>query len=459
MFELGELRAVHERLAGYTAGFDAALVSAAQAMAVVDAAARIEKMAATLKALAAAGVADAGLAGDDGALSPALALARRTGASVTKVREAIATARRLVDQPALDAVARRGEVSPEQAAAISEAAAANPTAEATLVERARVASLGELRDECERIRAAADHDAEERHRRIHAARSARRRSCPDGSAEVVYRSTRDEVAEVWAVVSGHADAAFHAARRAGRHEPAEAYAADAVLAMARAAAGATSSGGGEGGGRRRRAVPASIVVRVDWDALVRGFVAEGETCAIAGVGQVPVSVVRAMMESGDPFLAAVVTKGVDVVNVAHLGRRPTAHQRTALDWLAPTCQVQGCDATVRLENDHRVDWAKSRITLLSPDRPNLPPPPCQEDHPGLGPGGRGGQAGDGGARRPPPPSAPVERRHRPGAVAPAGGAGGDGAPQLGRRASESRRLCRRSSMHGSERRRPIDRPS
>jgi hypothetical protein len=75
VFELGELRGVHEQLAGYTAGFDAALVSAAQAIAVVDEAARIEKMAATLKALAAARVADAGLAGDDGALNPAHALA------------------------------------------------------------------------------------------------------------------------------------------------------------------------------------------------------------------------------------------------------------------------------------------------------------------------------------------------------------------------------------------------
>ncbi len=70
-----------------------------------------------------------------------------------------------------------------------------------------------------------------------------------------------------------------------------------------------------------------------------------------------------MMQSGDPFLAAVVTKGVDVVSVAHLGWRLTAHQRTALDWLAPTCQVQGCDATVRVENDHRLDWATCRMAL------------------------------------------------------------------------------------------------
>ncbi|MGQ0520445.1 MAG: hypothetical protein ACT4PX_04725, partial [Actinomycetota bacterium] len=66
-----------------------------------------------------------------------------------------------------------------------------------------------------------------------------------------------------------------------------------------------------------------VLVRIDWDALVRGWPIEGEVCEIAGLGPVAVSVVRAMIESGDAFLAAVVTKGVDVATVAHLGRRPS----------------------------------------------------------------------------------------------------------------------------------------
>ena len=37
----------------------------------------------------------------------------------------------------------------------------------------------------------------------------------------------------------------------------------------------------------------------------------------------------------DPFLKTVVTKGKDVVGVAHLGRVPNAYQRSALDWLYP----------------------------------------------------------------------------------------------------------------------------
>ena len=52
---IAELR---ESLSEYAAGFDAAVLSAAQAAEVVEQASRIEKMAATVKALAAARVAE-----------------------------------------------------------------------------------------------------------------------------------------------------------------------------------------------------------------------------------------------------------------------------------------------------------------------------------------------------------------------------------------------------------------
>ena len=54
-----------------------------------------------------------------------------------------------------------------------------------------------------------------------------------------------------------------------------------------------------------------------------------------------------------------------MVNVAHLGRSPTAHQRSGLQWLSPSCTALGCNATEHLEIDHREDWATSKVTLLS----------------------------------------------------------------------------------------------
>jgi hypothetical protein len=66
-------------------------------------------------------------------------------------------------------------------------------------------------------------------------------------------------------------------------------------------------------------------------------------------------------------LHLVITRGVDVLNVTHLGRGPTAAQkaaqRAALLWMNPTCSVQGCTRS-RLENDHREPWAQTQHTRL-----------------------------------------------------------------------------------------------
>jgi hypothetical protein len=107
-----------------------------------------------------------------------------------------------------------------------------------------------------------------------------------------------------------------------------------------------------------------MLVRVDLEKLV-GFAGTGdEICEIAGYGPIAVSAVHEMLETGDPFLAAIVTKGREVVGVAHLRRRPTAHQRSALEWLYPTCAAEGCNSLTYLEIDHRDDWAKTKQTIF-----------------------------------------------------------------------------------------------
>jgi hypothetical protein len=122
-------------------------------------------------------------------------------------------------------------------------------------------------------------------------------------------------------------------------------------------------------------VPKEVIVRVDWDALTRGWPLDGEVCEIAGIGPVSGSVVKAMLDSGDAVLKAVVTKGVDVVTVAHLGRRPTAFQTTALRWLDLICGEAGCGQRAFLEIDHTIPWTTNRITLLQ-----LLQPRCRHHH-------------------------------------------------------------------------------
>lgn len=156
MFGRVELRKLREKVGEFAAGFDPALVSPAQANAMVDDAAGIEKMAATIKALLAARVAETEVATREGDKTPAHALARKTGTTVGKAAETIRTGKRLAKQPKLDAAARQGKVSPEQAAAISDATEADPGAEERLLKQAQHSTLIELRNECERTKAAAD---------------------------------------------------------------------------------------------------------------------------------------------------------------------------------------------------------------------------------------------------------------------------------------------------------------
>ena len=83
---------------------------------------------------------------------------------------------------------------------------------------------------------------------------------------------------------------------------------------------------------------------------------------MAGGGPVPVRVVRSLLD--DAFVTAVVSDGVDVSTVAHLGRRPTAHQRSALEVRDPECVVGGCHVRVGLEIDHVEPWSATRVTKL-----------------------------------------------------------------------------------------------
>ena len=195
------------------------------------------------------------------------------------------------------------------------------------------------------------------------------------------------------------DQIFQQARRDGRHEPVEAYAFDALMSLAdlgrrgkkecrvppRTGRTATTATGplapvvvrrppgvdvaGSGNPATPPAAPASAVppgrpsrmnprflalLRVDVETLRRGRVAGDELCEIKGVGPVPVPVAAGLL--GQSVLQLVITRGVDVLNVTHLGRGPTAAQKIALAWASPGCSVEGCWRT-RVEHDHRQPWA------------------------------------------------------------------------------------------------------
>lgn len=115
------------------------------------------------------------------------------------------------------------------------------------------------------------------------------------------------------------------------------------------------------GGARLPGGRVKVIVRIDHTALTRGHTTAGETCDIVGLGPLPVTAVARLLATGDPFVAAVVTRGVDVASVVHLGRQPTAHQRTALQWRDQTCVIAGCPNRL-CEIDHNEGWAITRDT-------------------------------------------------------------------------------------------------
>ena len=109
------------------------------------------------------------------------------------------------------------------------------------------------------------------------------------------------------------------------------------------------------------------IIRIDHLALRRGTVEGDEVCDIPGLGPIPVSVARDLL--GDAILKLVITNGVDVMNVTHLGRSVTVAQQVALWWQSPACTDLHCTRTQRLENDHREDWVRTHHTRVDETDP------------------------------------------------------------------------------------------
>jgi polyhydroxyalkanoate synthesis regulator phasin len=482
---LGVLRAVHDTLGSVVQGVDAGEISGTEAAAVVGECAAIERLAQAGKLVAAGRVAACDTWRTGGHRSAADWLASVTKCSRAEARALIETADRLAGQPQVDEAVRRGDLNSDQATAVSDAVAADPSAESTLIEEAEQGSLASLRDQCAKRKAAAQGDDTARAERLWKQRQARTRIGPDGAWELDTRNTPDAGTIIEAALATFGELAFQASKAAGRRDSHAACTADALEMMAAAALGltptcvlrrrgdatsppteaahaepaSTPTGMDEtpprpDGSRRAdrpdpttgatRPVPAEsspaplqpdlfeaasgrtvsdapqpsprpahpadvdesppaphersaqsfgpgyrvgrppdtvipwdpvptggvrlpggnrvkIIVRIDHAALVRGCTRAGETCDIVGLGPLPVASVVRLMATGDPFLTAVVTRGHDVASVVHLGRHPTSHQRTALEWRDQACVIAGC--TNRFcDADHNEGWTITHDT-------------------------------------------------------------------------------------------------
>ncbi len=249
---------------------------------------------------------------------------------------------------------RKGRLSGSKARAIAAAAAVKPEAEDALLDLDEATPFSEVQKRCLEARAGDDRDAA--HKRIHDERTSREYTDAEGAWNLHARGTLEDGAAFRAAHGPIVHEMFAKARADGRRETPGAYAFDALIELARRGSGTATSDA------KPTPVSHMALIRIDHSALVRGAVMDDEICEICGLGPIPVWVARKML--GDAVLKLVITEGVAVANVTHLGRSATIAQQVALWWQQSACTVLGCTRTRRLQNDHRYEWVKTKRTRV-----------------------------------------------------------------------------------------------
>src|SRR2546423_5159166 len=204
------------------AGFGPLSVSAEAARCIARQAGRAKNVVAGLEAAAARVYVESAAWRREGFRSPEEWLAARSGTSTGAAKKRLETAKRMDEQPTVREAVKAGRVSPEQAEKIADAVSTDPSSEGRLVGLARHASLRELGEECDRIKAAADPDPEGTHQRIHDQRAVRFWT-KAGVAHLLALCTPEQMAAIKAAAESRADELFVAARQSGQHEAREAY--------------------------------------------------------------------------------------------------------------------------------------------------------------------------------------------------------------------------------------------
>src|SRR6478752_1931816 len=350
-------------VAALVEGFDPEVMGPRDVMDLVAVFSRIEHLASAGVALAARRVAGTDLwRRRGGHRSAAHWLAHVTGMGVGDAVKLLETAEGVGGAPDTRDALKAGAVSVRQAKAIGRAETADPDAGKRLLAEATTKSAKELEDEAARVVRAASSESEgERAERVRRGRFFRTWTDDDGG-HGAFCLPPAEFTRFMASVESKKRTVFERARQAGLRENDDAYAADALVALADRPTRAADPDSGDERGEDWSF--AKVIVRVDAAALDRGELAPGEVCEIAGRGPIPVADARKMI-GHDAFVAALSTHGTEIHKVVHLGRKATALQRTALEWLsAGECSIEGCTSPARLEIDHLADWAHTKVTRL-----------------------------------------------------------------------------------------------
>lgn len=381
-----ELRSLADVVIACSRAFEAGVLTGEMATEVVRITTEMANAASSMTARAARRVDETRAWKAAGAVSAGHHLAMVTGGSASELNKAVATERRLEVMPKLAQASRSGAVSTRQADEISRTVVLDRSAESDLLEMASGSSFNDLADEAKRRRAAALPDEQARYRHARSQRCLRTWVDAEGVAGLLWKTTPDQLGHFKALHATWVDNRSERARGEGRHESPDHLDADGFWEMIRhtPAAGergskgddrSTAGSGDSNDTGRAHERDVQLHLLVTHDALLRGHTEPGERCEMAGVGPVPVSVVRDILANEDPFVSVLETDGVDVYKVARPGRSMTAAMREALFVRDPGCVVPGCRRTAHLEAHHTEAFADTGHTMLD-ELANL----CERHH-------------------------------------------------------------------------------
>jgi hypothetical protein len=380
---LERLREITDEVVSLVTGFEAGLYSGEDVE-------RIVEVLSELKRATDAGILKAAIRAEetriyerDGHTGAGTWLAGKTGEPVGQALGGLGVMKSAKKHPSIAEALSKGNISVSQARHIASAADADPDCAEELIDAAAGSGFGELKKRCEGVRFGSHCTQEEieRHEQIRRQRSCRTWVDLGGAGHLEAKMTPDALSVV-------RQGLWHFERHvlkdnAERTEGRVAYAADALVAMAQASVGngrAQSAGSDtkfpdhkfpdtkfpedkRPTGKKPPTTRTFVRIRVDLEALKRGHALPGETCAIPGIGPVPVAIARSVL--GDALLELVITDGIDVPTVITHTRHIRRALRLALDERDGACCVPGCDAADRLEADHfETDFSKGGPTEI-----------------------------------------------------------------------------------------------
>jgi hypothetical protein len=358
---ISELDVVYEILREASVTFEPKDFSGEDAEGIVSVADAIGRLSASIKLRAAGRVEETGHYEHQGHRTAGQWLAGKTGEPTGKSISDLEALKAAERHPVVENALRKGELSIGRARQISSAADRFPDKAKELVEASLTQGHHEFTKNCDTVRFASRSTEDEitRHERMRRSRSCRLWTDPEGFGRIDAKLTTDAFAVVKGTIEGFEREVFSKARKDGAHESRQAYLADALVEMAKA-----SGSGTPVGTTTKSATTKTLVrIRVDLDALMRGYAEAGEVCEIPGVGRVSVPIARAVL--GESLLELVITNGKDVSTVVSDSRYIRKALNIALEERDPTCVVPGCNATDFLQRDHwRKDFAKKGKTEI-----------------------------------------------------------------------------------------------